>query len=256
MATTPTKRPQKPPAGKKAPAKGKASSPQKGGVVGALTRKLGPLPAWAWLGLLAVGVWYYRKTHASSSTSSTSPASSGGGIFGGGGSGSGGGDDSGGGGGSPTPPTDTSTGSDTGTTTTAVAPLRGVTATTGASATPNAASSAQANAPAAIRAMTPTQLQSIVATPNSNGIYAASPYAPFAPGGSSVGQKTKPGGGYSASTTQGVFAVEGGQPLAPTTAKTSSAVAANQKKLAATKPLKGGSGKTTALKAHSLKRPS
>lgn len=31
------------------------------GIGGALTRKFGPLPAWAWAALLFVGVWYYRN---------------------------------------------------------------------------------------------------------------------------------------------------------------------------------------------------
>jgi hypothetical protein len=36
----------------------------------ALTRKIGPLPAYAWLGIFAVGLYLYRRNHQSSSTSS------------------------------------------------------------------------------------------------------------------------------------------------------------------------------------------
>jgi hypothetical protein len=43
----------------------------------ALTRKLGPLPAWAWLAVTAIGIWYYRsKTSGSTAavnTTATSP---------------------------------------------------------------------------------------------------------------------------------------------------------------------------------------
>lgn len=49
----------------------------------ALTRKLGPLPAWAWLGLLAVGVWYYRsRMNASGAVGSTTDSGTGTGSVG------------------------------------------------------------------------------------------------------------------------------------------------------------------------------
>lgn len=49
-----------------------------GGLKGALTRKFGPLPAWAWALLLGVGVWYYRNkmSGASSATPQTSTTGS------------------------------------------------------------------------------------------------------------------------------------------------------------------------------------
>ena len=40
----------------------------------ALTRKFGPLPAWAWLGLIALAIYYYRKHQSSSSTGTGSVA--------------------------------------------------------------------------------------------------------------------------------------------------------------------------------------
>ncbi len=39
----------------------------------ALTRKIGPLPAWAWLAITAVAIYIYRKREGSSSGSSTTP---------------------------------------------------------------------------------------------------------------------------------------------------------------------------------------
>lgn len=46
-------------------------------IKGALTRKFGPLPAWAWLTIIGVGIWYYRNRVSSSSgtgTGSVAPA--------------------------------------------------------------------------------------------------------------------------------------------------------------------------------------
>lgn len=41
----------------------------------ALTRKFGPLPAWAWFGLLAVGVYYYRYKMSGGAASGTGTGS-------------------------------------------------------------------------------------------------------------------------------------------------------------------------------------
>ncbi len=48
------------------------SKSKQGAIVGALTRKLGPAPAWAWLGGFAVAVWWYRNRQGSGTV--TTPA--------------------------------------------------------------------------------------------------------------------------------------------------------------------------------------
>jgi|SRR5215469_497265 len=47
------------------------SQKKKSGIAGALTRKFGPLPAWAWAVIAFVGIYYYRKKLSSSSSSTT-----------------------------------------------------------------------------------------------------------------------------------------------------------------------------------------
>jgi hypothetical protein len=52
-----------------------------GGVKGAIGRKVGPLPLWAWLGLVtlvAVGYYMYKKNQAGNSTANQSTAGTGG----------------------------------------------------------------------------------------------------------------------------------------------------------------------------------
>lgn len=41
----------------------------------ALTRKIGPLPAWAWLGIFGIGYYYYKNHIANNSTSATQASS-------------------------------------------------------------------------------------------------------------------------------------------------------------------------------------
>lgn len=88
--------------------KGKVAA-HAGGVMGALTRKFGPLPAWAWLILAGGGIYLYNKRAATGQA--TQPAtndvsSPNTGDYG---YGSGGGDSGGGGGGTPTYSTATPT---------------------------------------------------------------------------------------------------------------------------------------------------
>lgn len=81
------------PKGKPKPDAGKG-----GGVKAALTRKIGPLPAWAWLAGLALVALWWRRSHSSAATSSSGQSDTAGvtgGGTGGGGSPSGGGGDSG-----------------------------------------------------------------------------------------------------------------------------------------------------------------
>lgn len=82
---------------------------QKAGVMGALTRKIGPLPFWAWALIGGALLYWYRSRTASSAAASTAASPT---TLADGGSGSAGGDTgsgSGGGGGS-SPPGDTTTG--------------------------------------------------------------------------------------------------------------------------------------------------
>lgn len=53
---------------------------QQGGVKGALTRRIGPLPAWGWVGIIAAIVvgwawWHNRKTQQAASSSDTGTSS-------------------------------------------------------------------------------------------------------------------------------------------------------------------------------------
>lgn len=48
------------------------SKNKQSGIMGALTRKIGPLPAWAWAILAGIGVWYYRNKLSAASSTSTS----------------------------------------------------------------------------------------------------------------------------------------------------------------------------------------
>ncbi len=84
-------------------AKKGAKGKQAGGIKGALTRKFGPLPAWAWLAAFALAAIWWRSRHpaAASATVAGSPSTGAGGGAGAGSpgsgdSGSGGGGDSGG----------------------------------------------------------------------------------------------------------------------------------------------------------------
>jgi hypothetical protein len=45
-----------------------------GGVKNALTRKIGPFPAWVWAGVAGVALYFYRKSQGSSAAASTNPA--------------------------------------------------------------------------------------------------------------------------------------------------------------------------------------
>jgi len=44
---------------------------KKGGVKASLTRKIGPLPIWAWAGIAFIGIWYYRNKLSAAAQPST-----------------------------------------------------------------------------------------------------------------------------------------------------------------------------------------
>lgn len=79
-------------------------------VVGALTRKFGPLPAWGWLLIAAGAIYLYRRHTAASTGASSTSTTDTGSATGGLGDMSGGGDGSGGSAGSGSPSSDQGTG--------------------------------------------------------------------------------------------------------------------------------------------------
>ena len=212
---------------------------------------------------VALGGYYLYSKHkastAAATTAAATPADITGGFSGDGGGGVGGGGDSGsgsGGGGTPTPAPAT--------TTPAVPVWEGwphsspeAPAPMPVSTTPQVPAGAGSRTsspttelqltPAAVSALTPTQLESVASTPNSQGVFPSSSTAPFAPGGESASQQSKPGGGLSASTTQGVFAVEGGQPVTPSPPSPRAAPTPKPSRTApAAKPVSGYSQKSKA----------
>lgn len=53
-----------------------APSSSSGGALGGLTRKVGPLPAWAWAALLLVGFYIYQRRKSSAASGGGQPSSS------------------------------------------------------------------------------------------------------------------------------------------------------------------------------------